>query len=538
MKNRQYPLYELPLIHDLKDMVCQKAQRQRTETAFTFHGEGRLWGKTYGDVYEEQNSLGTWLDMEGIRAMHVALLGENSYEWILAFLAVVNGGGVAVPIDKELPPKEVRRLTKQADVKAVFCSEAYMDLTEGMEGVRIISLSDIRDCIQSGREALERGNRDFLDFVPRADSTACIFFTSGTTGVSKGVMLSHGNLAADINGTCRLLKPEGSVIALLPFHHAFGLMVGFMMFHYGCSLYINKSLKTIKRALLETSPRTLYVVPLFVETFHKQVWETAGKEGKEKALRILMMLSDLLLYFGIDVRKRWFSSVRRAFGGRLKYIISGGAALDSRCVKEFRSWGIEVLNGYGTTECSPCAAVNRNFYHRDKTVGLAIPGSRIKIGKDGEVLIAGPHVMQGYYKAEQETEKVLKDGWYATGDLGFVDKDGFLSLTGRKKNLIILNNGENVSPEELEEDFLKYPQVREVMVYEEGGVIAAEIYPEEEYLGKQELFAEIMKQVNRRRPLYKQVARIKLRSREFEKNTSMKIIRSREKEDGNGRQSN
>lgn len=315
------------------------------------------------------------------------------------------------------------------------------------------------------------------------------------------------------------------MIAFLPFHHGFGLIIGLMMFHYGCNLFINKSLKTVEKALLEARPQTLFVVPLFVETFYKQVWSTARKEGKEKLLKALMKVSDGMLKLGIDVRAWWFSSVQKAFGGNLEYIISGGAALDTSYVRAFRSWGIEVLNGYGTTECSPCTAVNRNFYHRDGTVGLPIPGSQIRIGADGEVFVAGPHVMMGYYKDEEETKRVLKNGWYATGDLGFLDEDGFLTLTGRKKNLIILSNGENVSPEELEERFRTDPKVREVVVYEEEGLIVAEIFPEEGYLGNQEYFTELMRKVNRGRPVYKQVAKVKMRDMEFEKNTSMKIIR-------------
>lgn len=525
MKNREYPLYELPLISSLKEMVSLKARQKPEETAFTFYERKRLCTKTYREVYEDITGLGIWMEREGIRDKHIGILGENSYAWVLAFLTIVNGGNVAVPVDKELSKKEVGRLVAQADVEILFCSEAYMDLTEDLERVRVISLSEVCGFIKSGREAAKRGERRFLDFVPRTEAMACIFFTSGTTGISKGVMLSHGNLAAEINNTCRLFRPEGTVIAFLPFHHGFGLIIGLMMFHYGCNLYINKSLKTVEKALLEARPQTLFVVPLFVETFYKQVWAMAKKEGKEKLLKVLMKVSDRMLGLGIDVRAWWFSSVIKAFGGNLEYIISGGAALDAGYVRAFRSWGIEVLNGYGTTECSPCTAVNRNFYHRDGTVGLPIPGSRIRIRKDGEVLVAGPHVMMGYYKAEEETKEVLKNGWYATGDLGFLDEDGFLTLTGRKKNLIILNNGENVSPEELEACFRTDPNVREIVVYEQEGLIVAEIYPEKEYLGNQEYFTGLMRKVNQGRPIYKQVARVKMRDMEFKKNTSMKIIR-------------
>lgn len=525
MKNKPYPLYELPPIRSLNEMALIKAQEMPEQTAFSFSENNTLRCKNYRELYSEMIALAAWLYLTEPRGTHIAILGENSYEWILVFLAVVSSGHVAVPIDKELPCEEVKRLLGQADAEAIFCSEAYMDLTEGLEGMKIIPLSSIASYVRSGKEALENGSSGYPGFVPKTDALACIFFTSGTLEASKGVMLSHGNIAADINNTCKLLNPGKQAAALLPFHHAFGLIVGLMLFHYGCSIYINKSLKNVKKALQTAAPQTLFLVPLFIETFHKQIWDTARKEGRHRLLALSMKVSDCLLRLGIDVRKKWFAPVRRAFGGELRLIISGGAALNRSYIRAFRSWGIEILNGYGTTECSPCTAVNRNFYHRDGSVGLPIPDSRIRIGDDGEVFIAGPHVMLGYYNNTCETSQALKDGWYATGDLGFIDKDGFLTLTGRKKNLIILNNGENVSPEELENRLLAYPEVREALVCGQSGRITAEIYPDEAYAGDPEHFQSIIRQVNKGQPLYKQIASVRLRGTEFEKNTSMKIIR-------------
>lgn len=349
-------------------------------------------------------------------------------------------------------------------------------------------------------------------------------FTSGTSGSSKGVMLSHENIAEDINSSCKLFVLEGNTIAVLPFHHAFGLIVAvFMVFNYGYTVYINRSLKTIQRDLQMAKPQTMFLVPLFVETFHKQIWMNAKKEGKEKLLHRMIKISNFLLKCRIDVRKKIFTSVRNAFGGETEYIISGGASLGTQYVKEFRSFGIEILNGYGTTECSPCAAVNRNFYHKDGTVGIAVPDIDVKISDSGEVLVKGSIVMQGYYKDDRATKEVLNDGWYKTGDLGYLDDEGFLTLTGRCKNLIILSNGENVSPEELEADFLKYDEVQEVLVYEKNGIIIAEIYPDEEYRKKigeenlQEYFDKICKEINSKRPLYKQVGKVRLRKSEFKR---------------------
>ncbi len=542
MRNKAYPLYDIDPIRDLMDMLRQKQTSVPDQTAFIIPaGQGKAMEKTYGDFYREVNALGTWLFLRGFHGAHIAVIGENSYQWLLAFCAVAIGGNVAVPMDRELPWNEVGLLLEKADVKAVFAASGCRKLVEKACDIPIFGMENMEEYIKEGQSAVAAGNRDYMENMPDVEKPCCILFTSGTSGISKGVMLSHGNLAADINGSCRLFVLEGSTVALLPFHHAFGLVVGvFMVFHYGYPIYINRSLKTVSRSLSEGKPQTLFLVPLFIETFHRQIWAAARKEGKEKALKRLMKCSDFLLRLGIDLRKKCFASVRKAFGGELEFIISGGASVDTSYIREFRSWGVEILNGYGTTECSPCAAVNRNRHHKDGTVGLPIPGTKVRIGEDGEVWINGAHVMLGYYGEKEATGEVLKDGWYATGDLGYLDEDGFLTLTGRKKNLMILSNGENVSPEELERDFLKDAAVREVLVYAEDGVIAAEIFPEEDYWeregpersgtgnalsGKEAYFQGLMRQINKGRPAYKQVGRIKLRDTEFEKNTSRKILR-------------
>lgn len=527
MKNQSYAWYELPYIRDLKDMLEQKERQMPEKIAFSYSkGSGQIVKKTYHDFYCEVNALGTWELQNGLHEKHIAIIGENSYEWLLVFFSVINGGNVAVPIDRELPKEEVAHLLRKADVTAVFCTKTYVESVEEIENITVFPMSKIEDYIKEGQRYLSEGNTEYKNYLIDRKKMCCIMFTSGTSGESKGVMLSHENIAEDINGSCQLFVLEGNTIALLPFHHAFGLVVGVLMvFHYGYTTYINKSLKTIQKDLQIARPQTMFLVPLFIETFERQIWAAARKEGRDRVLKRMMKLSDFLQKIGIDIRRKCFASVQKAFGGELQYIISGGAGIDTRYIREFRSWGVEILNGYGTTECSPCAAVNRNFYHKDGTVGLPIPNSKVKIAKDGEVFIQGSLVMLGYYKEEEATREVLMDGWYATGDLGYLDEDGFLTLTGRKKNLIILSNGENVSPEELEADFQKDEAVREVLVYERDGMIVAEIYPEEEHMEDMEYFNALMKQVNDRRPMYKQVGKVFLRDVEFPKNTSKKIIR-------------
>lgn len=546
--NKQYDLYEVPKIQDIKDMMCQKKDKMPEKTAFAYtKGKNQIITKSYKEFYEDVTAVGTWLYKQNLGEKHIAVIGENSYEWLVCFFAIVCGGGVAVPMDKELPAEEMARLLYKADVCAVIYSKSYREAAQASaallaqkEGCKekeqffpAYSMADMEQFVSEGKSLIASGDHRFAEYKADPKKMCCIMFTSGTTGNSKGVMLSHENIAEDINGSCKLFVLEGNSIAVLPFHHAFGLVVSvFMVFHYGYTIYINRSLKRLQKDLELARPQTMFLVPLFVETFHKQIWAEARKTGKDHLLKRMMKISDRMLALGIDVRKKMFSSVRRVFGAEIEYIICGGALLGRQYIQEFRSWGIEILNGYGTTECAPCAAVNRNYFHKDGTVGLGVPGIDIAIGEDGEVYIKGPIVMLGYYKEDAATDEVLKDGWYATGDLGYLDEEGFLTLTGRKKNLIILSNGENISSEELETDFLKYEAVKEVLVFEQEGRIVAEIYPDMEYLKEyveedpiQDYFEVVRRKINSGRPMYKQVSGVRLRTSEFPKNTSRKILR-------------
>lgn len=521
MKNSNYPLYDVPRVSSVADMIAQKAQTIPEKVAFKYRkGRDTVESKTYADVYREVKKAASWIDQNYGRGNHIALIGENSYEWLIAFFAVLGSGNVAVPIDKELPQNEVAWMIGKVRVTKAFVSKTYMDLVETIDGLEVMSLKQLQEV--EGENA-----GDYALYQPRGEELACIFFTSGTSGKSKGVMLSHGNIAEDIYGSDRLFNPEGeSSLSVLPFHHAFGLNTAILTFYnYGVSIFLNNSLKRVKDDLLLSQPELVALVPLFVEVFYKQIMDQIKKSGEEKKVNAAIQQSNLLLKSGIDKRREFFKEIIDSFGGKLKYIICGGAHLEPFYVKAFRDFGIEILNGYGTTECSPTVAVNRNYYKRDGSVGQVIPGMEARISQEGEVQVKGPVTMMGYYDDPEATAAVLKDGWYSTGDLGYLDEDGFLFLTGRLKNLIILSNGENISPEELENDFQVDPGVCEVLVYEQDHKIIAEIFPEAEYMGNTEYFNTLMEKVNKGRPIYKQIAAVKLREQEFIKNTTKKIVR-------------
>lgn len=542
MKNRPYPLYTaLPELDNLRQMLEIKASTVPDAIAFRYMQNRRtLVEKTYAEFYREVRWLGTYLLKRGVRHRKIALMGENTYQWLLAYFAIVTSGNVAVLLAKEFSVDEVTTLMAQTDTDLIAVSDSCRPVAEAAKKklghVRLLRLSDIEEWVETGRRFFERG-RNLYDAKPvETDRLATIFFTSGTSGTSKAVMLSQGNMAQDINfATKNFMPSEGSVMAVLPFHHAFGLVTGVMKpFHYQRPIFINSSLADFMKEIPVAKPGTLFLVPLFVETFSKTIWRTARKQGQEKTLRRGMAVSDGLLKVGVDKRRELFKDVLNKFGGNLEYVICGGAPLDPRYVKEFRSLGVEILNGYGITECSPVLSVNRNHYYRDGSVGQILPGVSIRIHNPdeegiGEIQVKGKNVMLGYYKDDQSTEEAFLDGWYRTGDLGYVDKDGFLFITGRKKNLIILANGENVSPEEIEQMIERIPEVAEVVVYEEEHAITAEIFPDDTNERSEEenrkAIETQVKRLNSQLPNFKKIHKIKFRNTEFEKTATKKIKR-------------
>jgi len=523
MKNRDYPLYDPPAASCLASMLEANAREIPEKTAIRQRvGRDSFEEISHAQFYEDVKRVAAYINSTYGTGNHIAVLGENSYEWLLAFLGIVTSGNVAVPTDKDLPADEVHVLLKTAEVTAAFVAGLYADLVEGMEQLKVMTLKELRDTsVNASGYRLRRPDRDDL---------AAIFFTSGTTGRSKGVMLSHGNITEEINRVSRLFDPEGDMtVSMLPFNHAFGLVVAVLMaVNYRVTVFITKSLKTVQKDIKDNSPSIIMVVPLFVETFYKSILAAVRAKGKENQMKRGIQISNALLKLGIDRRRELFKDVLEPFGGNLKWIICGGAPLDPFYVRAFRDIGINILNGYGTTECSPCVAVNRNYFFKDGSVGQLAPGIEARRAEDGEVEIKGPIVMKGYYNDPQATAEVLPaSGWYRTGDLGYVDADRFIFLTGRKKNLIILSNGENISPEEIEADFQIDEAVREVLVYVSDGKLIAEIYPEEAFLGREDYFKDLMLRVNAGRPLSKQIVSVKLRDEEFIKNTTKKIIRSK-----------
>ena len=403
----------------------------------------------------------------------------------------------------------------------------------------------LTDVLADGAERYAAGDNTYYDYEIDTDRLATIVFTSGTTGKGKGVMLSQKNIVSDMTQGMYNFAITRKNMCVLPPHHTFCSTVNFVgHLSQGACLYLSSGIRYVVSEMKEQKPTHLVLVPLFVETFYKRIWQTAEKTGKDKLLRRMMKLSNSMRKIGIDARRKMFRSVTAAFGGKLEMIICGGAALNQDIIDTFDALGITILNGYGITECAPLISCNRNKYQKQGSVGVPIIGEQVKIADpdengEGEICVKGPNVMLGYYKNPEATAAAFdEEGYFKTGDYGKLDEEGWIYITGRLKNLIIFSNGKNVYPEEIETEISGIYGVNECVVYAGESksdpakeVIVAEIYPDFEALENRNItdaqayFDDAVAQINKRTVSYKKVGLVKIRQEEFVKNTSKKIIR-------------
>ena len=529
MKNKPYPFNNVPQINSIKDMVIYCADMYKDSIAFQFEQNNEITRISFQEFLDDINGLGTMLYYRGLHNMKIALIAENSYEWILSYFAVVNGGNVIVPVDPETSDEQIKQLIIKTEISVVICSQKHLEkiqtVTNNLSVQEIIILDkDISDFIMQGKTLLYEGERSFIDYNVKNNECSIIVYTSGTTSQPKGVMLSHKNLASDTGAAIKNVYFAGSSILVLPLYHTFAFIGVLCVMLSGRTVSINKNLKDFKDDLIRYSPQNLILVPMIVESLYKQIWIQAKKNKKDGILRTLIRISDFFLKIGIDLRQIMFFSIHKSFGGKLKFIVSGGASIPDKYVKGFRSFGIQILNGYGISECSPVVTVNRNHYYRDSSVGQALDGVQIKI-VDDEILVKGDIVFSGYYQDESETNEAFQDGWFKTGDLGYVDNDGFLYITGRKKYVIVLSNGKNISPEELENYFYALDYVKEALVCQKGDQIEAEVYLGEDADLYRNQIEQDLKTINSQLSAYKYITKVQIRETEFPKTPTKKIKR-------------
>ena len=505
---------------------------------------------TYLELTQKVAHLRRGLLHQGLEAgSHVAIVSENSADWIISFLAVVSCGCVAVCVDTEQADSIIREMVCRSDAHLLFLSPTFLPICLPL----LDSGSVERVILMGGRSGDERADAiDSLYELGRSleaddpqppcpvalDQTAEIVFTSGTTSQSKMVMLSQKAVMQNLCDSSLYVYFYDRVFCSLPFYHAYGLNCAVLnTFLRGAHLYINGDLKTAMRDLHLAKPDTMLTVPLMVEAINNQMWLNVEKAGKANSLRTLMKVAALCRKLHLPVKFKTLEQLREKALGTLHLIICGGAHLSRELSEEFDLLGVQMLQGYGITECAPLISVNCNYANKMGSVGLPLNTLEVWLD-DGEVCVRGPSVMQGYYKDPLQTAQALEDGWFRTGDLGYTDKDGFLYLTGRKKNLIVFKNGKKVSPEKLEELLSAIPMVKEVMVsgtangaFADDVKLTASIYPDPqrcEGLSSYEILEHLQQEVdkiNRDLPTYQQIQLVNIREKEFNKTGTKKIKR-------------
>jgi long-chain acyl-CoA synthetase len=563
--NEEYPLFEVPHLDSLQDLLRGSASRHTDRLALEDLNETPIPRVTYRELLENVARFGQALRRVGLEERdHVAVIGENRVQWTIAYLAAVSFNFVVVPIDKSLKENEILTILHASDAKGVVFSESHRDtvltLAHAVKDLKVFVDMDL--ATRDGKvhamteliaaERVEEGKDPFPAVNP--EEVAVIVFTSGSMGRAKGVMLSQRNIASNLMAMLSMIEllPEDRFLSVLPIHHTYECTCGQLCpLTVGASIHYARSLKTVLEDLQRVRATILLGVPLLYDKMYKRI--VAAIEEKRLASLLVKPMSgvaSLAEALGArGVRKRLFHAIHEKFGGALRILIVGAASPSPEVGRGMRSLGFTFIQGYGLTETSPIVALNRLRKFRDDAAGLPLPGLEVRIvdpDEDGrgEIVVRGPSVMLGYYKNEAATRQVLKDGWFATGDYGHFDADGFLHISGRKKNVIVASNGKNVFPEELEDHVNAIPFVLESAVYGAKGPngdeeICVMVVPNAETFlqyadktGKQltkEWIEDVINQeiraLNRRLPLYKQIRRVRIKDSEFEKTTSMKIKR-------------
>ena len=559
-------LYEVRPIRDLKEMVDTSASLYSKRAAYLIK---EVLGGEYKPVYypqlkEDVDALGTQFLRMGLKGQKIAVIGENSYPWVVTYFAATNGTGVIVPLDRELPVNEIRNLLIRAEVSAIVYSRKLeaevLEAIRDLSGIRyIINMTAANDeegrlslsrILAQGKEALREGDRSFLDAVIDPDAMCSLLFTSGTTGLAKGVMLSHRNLTSNVYNMSQYVSipPNYVGLSVLPMHHTYEMTCHILTGVYqGLTIAFCEGLKYIAKNMAEAKATVMLGVPLVFESMHKKIFKQAETKKKDKKIRKAIAVSrKLKLYNQPAAIRKIFKDIHDVTGGHVKLFIAGGAAINPAVIEDFEAMGFPMIQGYGMTESAPIIAVNKDRYSKAAAAGLPLPGTEIQIIEEdengiGEIVCRSESVMLGYYQDPEETARVLRNGWLHTGDYGRFDSDGFLYISGRKKNVIVTKNGKNIFPEEVEYYLTGNPYIEEVLVHgvedERTGdiIVKAEIYPNYELILEEsgpmtpEEIHRFLKmqidEINEQMPLYKRVKRFNIRKTEFEKTTTRKIKR-------------
>ena len=559
-------LYKPEYLKDLKEVLSKTVKEYPDNIAFIIKNKkGKEVSYTkikYSQFQEEVNKLGTALIDLGFKDKRVAIIGKNRYEWALAYMAALNGVGITVPLDKGLPEAEIENLLQRSRADVIVFDKDYADAMKTLsrkddhhikEFICMDSGIDeefntIDNLLERGKKLLDDGDKRYIEANIDEEAPCSIVFTSGTTDMSKGAVLSHRNYASNIYGMKHMVEflPTDINMAFLPFHHTLGSTGLLMMLASGTANVFCDGLRYIQENLVEYKVTVFVCVPLLLEAMYKKIMAEIDRQGKTNLIKTMRKVCNFLLILGIDIRRKVFKQIIDKLGG-VRVVISGAAAIDKEVAKGFHSFGIMTLQGYGLTETAPVLAGENQTAIRYGSCGFPLANVEIKIDSPneegiGEIIAKGPNVMIGYYENEEATAAVIKDGWFYTGDLGYMDKEGFLFIAGRKKNVIVLKSGKNVYPEEIEILVNSLPYVSESMVYgipkKDDVVLSVKIVYNEEYVNdkypgiseealKDTIWKDI-KKINEQLPAYKCMKSLVVTNQEMIKTTTQKVKRFEE----------
>ena len=554
-KIRYFKTYE---IEDLKDMLEKTANKNGKKIAFKLKdNNGKIIKKTYIEFKNDVESLATKLIDLGLKNERIAVMGKNSYKWAISYLASTIIG-VVVPIDKEASKENIKDFLNTSNSKAIIADDKYLnEIFEFKDRLKNETLlidmkntskyMNIADLIKEGQELILDGNEEYKNITINPDEMKILLFTSGTTGNSKAVMLSHKNICSNIVSIASIVKVDNltSVLSILPLHHTYECTIGYLLVIYGGGkISYCEGLRYITKNIQEFKPTFILCVPLLLENVYKKVTKTLKTSLPEKYTKDESKMIDNLPFYLKAIVKR---KVKKSLGGNIKTFIVGAAAIKPELVEAFFKLGIKVLQGYGLTECSPLVAGNNDFYYKAASCGMPIPNVEYKIDNPndegiGEIIVKGPNVMLGYYENKEATDKVLKEGWFHTGDLGYIDEERFLYISGRSKNMILTKNGENIYPEEIENILNDNELIEESLVIgasngKDDVQVKAKIFPNidaiKEYLGKKfptkeeisKTLNEVVKKANEKLPNFKHIKSFKIMDEDFERTTTNKVKR-------------
>ena len=568
--NEARKVYEPRVVKNYREMIEYSVKNYADKVAYKYKKNGDLKHveyveKTYEQVGKDIKSFSTELLNKGLEQKKVILIGNNRYEWCISYLAVTSGNMIIVPLDKALPNNEIENLVTRSEAEIAIFDKKYLEVMKKLKKdtnvnlQMLICMDNVKDSevenfsilLQKGEELIKNDDNQYDNIEVNPEKMSVMLFTSGTTNIPKAVMLSQKNICANLSDFASWVKlyPTDTLLSFLPIHHTFECTVTFLYgFYSGCTVAFCDGLKYIQKNLAEYKVSVFVAVPLVMETMYKKIQKAINDQGKAKLIHTMIKISNAFLKCKIDLRKIIFKQILDNLGGNIRLVLYGAAPMNKETIVGFNNFGIELVQGYGLTETSPVIAAESDKEKMPGSVGLALPSLNVKIDNpdengEGEILVKGPSVMMGYYNNEEENKRAFKDGWFRTGDYGYITENGFIYITGRKKDIIVLRNGKNVYPQEIEFLINKIPYVTESLVYQrerndtDTMLCAKIVYDKDlikEKLGDktekeyEKIIWEKVKEINQELPVFKHIKHITITTEPLIKTTTQKVKRYEE----------